>query len=293
VAQRTIDTSTTGDTIKQGFDKASANAQDAETRVGALEGAGPPDWSEVTGKPDTFPPAPHDHDSRYYTEAEVNDLLAARDALRDPVRTARVFDDFASGVGSSGNAGDLGWSFGAGSFVPWSGLPAGRIGVYRRNTGTTAGTYAAAFGWSNATAGMMRADLSFDFAWSVMVETNDTDTLARFGLMASNADPTADGIYFEKPLGETNWYGVCRSASVETRTAVLAPSTTSYAKLRCRRLDATSVAFSVDGGAETVVASNVPSSANVQPYLAVKNNAAADKAVRVDYFYMVISGLMR
>ncbi|MCW7552598.1 hypothetical protein NX722_08030 [Endozoicomonas gorgoniicola] len=35
-------------------------------------------WGNITGKPSTFPPATHNHDSRYYTEAEMNTKLAAK-----------------------------------------------------------------------------------------------------------------------------------------------------------------------------------------------------------------------
>lgn len=32
-------------------------------------------WSAITGKPSVYTPADHTHDGRYYTEAEVNNLL--------------------------------------------------------------------------------------------------------------------------------------------------------------------------------------------------------------------------
>lgn len=32
-------------------------------------------WDNITGKPSTFPPSSHNHDDRYYTETEVNNLL--------------------------------------------------------------------------------------------------------------------------------------------------------------------------------------------------------------------------
>lgn len=38
--------------------------------------AGPSDWDDITNKPDTFPPSPHNHDDRYYTESEVDDKVA-------------------------------------------------------------------------------------------------------------------------------------------------------------------------------------------------------------------------
>lgn len=46
--------------------------------VGALADDYAPEWSDVTGKPSTFPPSSHDHDDRYYTEAETDGLLNAK-----------------------------------------------------------------------------------------------------------------------------------------------------------------------------------------------------------------------
>ncbi len=37
-------------------------------------------WSEIGSKPGTFPPSSHSHDDRYYTEGEINNLLAAKAA---------------------------------------------------------------------------------------------------------------------------------------------------------------------------------------------------------------------
>lgn len=36
-----------------------------------------PTWGAVTGKPSEFPPEPHNHDGRYYTETEVDAIIAA------------------------------------------------------------------------------------------------------------------------------------------------------------------------------------------------------------------------
>jgi hypothetical protein len=41
-------------------------------------------WLEITSKPSTFPPSEHNHDDRYFTESEVNSLLADFTASRAP-----------------------------------------------------------------------------------------------------------------------------------------------------------------------------------------------------------------
>ena len=37
-----------------------------------------PVWTDISGKPSTFPPDSHTHDSRYYTESEINTFLSAK-----------------------------------------------------------------------------------------------------------------------------------------------------------------------------------------------------------------------
>lgn len=44
--------------------------------VGALPDTYVPTWTEITGKPATFPPDAHNHDDLYFTEAEVTSALA-------------------------------------------------------------------------------------------------------------------------------------------------------------------------------------------------------------------------
>jgi hypothetical protein len=271
-----------------------SNATDAQMRLsGAETHAGRTDNPHgVTAAQAGAAPSAHDHDSRYYTETEVNDLLAARDVERDPVRTARIFEDFASGAGgASGNQGSLGWTYVNGTFSPTI-AEAGRVGVFRRTTSATAGTYATAFSHSNTNAGNLLGSESWSISWGLRINTNDIDTLVRAGLGVSVTDPPADCTYLEKSLGETNWYGVCRSGGVESRTAILAASTAGWAKLSARRVDATTVAFSVDGGAEVTLAVNTPT-APLLPYLAVLNTAAVDKSVDVDYMLLIVRGLSR
>lgn len=58
-------------------------------------------WSEVTGKPTTFPPSTHNHDTRYYTEAEIDTKLSTISLTPGP-------QGIQGATGSQGPKGDTG-----------------------------------------------------------------------------------------------------------------------------------------------------------------------------------------
>lgn len=54
------------------------NTADSVKNVAYATNAGGVAWTNVTGKPSTYPASSHTHDDRYYTETEVNNLLEQR-----------------------------------------------------------------------------------------------------------------------------------------------------------------------------------------------------------------------
>ena len=50
---------------------------------GSGSGGGGGDWASITGKPAAFPPIAHNHDERYYTEAEADDRFQPKGAAAD------------------------------------------------------------------------------------------------------------------------------------------------------------------------------------------------------------------
>lgn len=46
-----------------------------EVDFGGGESA-PPKWSDIQGKPSTFPPSTHNHDNLYYSKSEVDDMIS-------------------------------------------------------------------------------------------------------------------------------------------------------------------------------------------------------------------------
>lgn len=58
--------------------------------AGAPGAAGTTSWDGITDKPGTFPPSEHNHDSRYYTKEEMNNLLAGYAKAANPTFTGHV-----------------------------------------------------------------------------------------------------------------------------------------------------------------------------------------------------------
>ncbi len=57
-------------------------------------------WNKVTGKPSDYPPSAHNHDGRYYTEDEVNNLLAGK-AASSHTHSRSQITDFPSSLPAS------------------------------------------------------------------------------------------------------------------------------------------------------------------------------------------------
>jgi hypothetical protein len=100
-------------------------------------------------------------------------------------------------------------------------------------------------------------------------------------------------VYFEKLAAETSYFGVSRSAGVQSRTPAVFSGITAnqWVKLTLRRIDDTTVGFSVNGGAETTLNTNVP--AGSTPLNFGLQITGASKVIKVDYFSIKLNELVR
>jgi hypothetical protein len=220
--------------------------------------------------------------------ADIGALTAAAiAAARDPFAILDLKDHFlGGGSATSGSVGELGWIFAGGTFAVGS-APAGHPGVYRRDTGAVINTTA----YARLTANIRPSDM-FDETWEFRLNTNDADTRVRMGLSSDWAtDTPVAAIYVEKKLADTEWFGAARAASTETRTAALDTVDTDWHTARMRRTSASAVAFSIDGGAEVSVSTNVPTTDAVYIGMQIFNGAAASKTVDLDTFGLLITAL--
>lgn len=200
-----------------------------------------------------------------------------------------IQDHFISGTPASGSIGELRWHILSGT-IGTAQSEAGRPGIFTRSTSATAGTLASMFvrnsSWTIHTAN------SFDM--TVMIRPSTiTDVMLRFGLLGTTTgNPPPDGIYLEKLTTDTNWFAVCRTASVETRVNTGVAQGTAWTRLRLRMINSTTIGFSVNGGTENQVTTNIPST-TAAPTIYIHNGAEAiNKSFDIDWFSLSLTGLL-
>lgn len=199
-------------------------------------------------------------------------------------------DEFISGNTTSNQMGKLGWFFSNGTTTQLA-SETNRPGILRRDTGAGAGTVATTYlyGSSNSLLGSTIHDIT----WMVRLNNNDANTTQRVGVANSvfGISPPDGGIYFEKLDGDTNWFCVTRSATVETRADSGIAVNTSFNTFRYQRL-ASSVVFSINNTVVCTNTTNIPS-VHLTAFTLIVNSAAASKTMDHDYFQIRITSLTR
>ncbi len=218
------------------------------------------------------------------------------DASRLDLTAAPVFfDDFLFASTETGEIGELGWGFSNGS---WNLVnpEANHPGTCRRTSSASANAVAAAFPGGGGTAIPLRFDNFDECTWIVKPVTTVADVTFRFGLLSDmTASPPTNGAYIERLSTDTNWFGVARVSGAETRSDLgVAGVADTWVKLKVRTVSATVVAFSVNGGAETQVASNVPISTNNMVFgFQIIPTTANARSLDVDAFSMRLAAPTR
>ena len=225
--------------------------------------------------------ANHNTGGKTYKMALCMTKKAFEDLALPPGTYAHLYDSFFGGhTTSSGAVGGLGWQ-GAGSWAYQAGV-AGHSGILRSTTTSTINNIA----YTRLAGGFLPAD-NFRIFWEVKLGQADTTVYYQVGCGFAGAVPPTDGIYFEKAGADTNWFAVCRSASVETRTDTgVAVDTTSWFALEIWRKNATTIAFSINGGADIDITTNIPTAA-MEPFAQTKTLASAAKYIEMDTFEFV------
>jgi len=140
----------------------------------------------------------------------------------------------------------------------------------------------------------------FTLRTSVVGVTGDSNTTYRFSLSDSSipgASQPNNGVYIEKAAADTSWFGVCRTASSQTRTSALA-SVSPGSQI------AFSISFASSGSATFKTASTVAGLASASPStisgcpsvaasmaFGVGTSTTAAKSLGIFFYDMLITGL--
>jgi hypothetical protein len=217
---------------------------------------------------------------------------AGRDP-NDPVTSTYLKDDFQIGSGDGKEIGELRWTHtGSGVSKAYLASEADHPGIFEfAVVNNIAGLF-----YANA-ANLSACRFADDFDAYFILRLYATANLAiRFGLFEVSqtavADPPNAGIYFEYlAAGDTNLYGVTRSASTQTRTDMTVAASTNFVRFRLRRIDGSTIGFTMDGGAEVPVTTNIPSGTGYA-VVQVRSTSGAN-AADLDFHDLLVTGLAR
>jgi hypothetical protein len=219
-------------------------------------------------------------------------------AVRDPASPLAqtiLVDDFLFASTESGEIGELGWGFTNGTANLAGSPETDHPGIIARASTATGGVVASMFtGGGGASVAMNYGSLS-EMTWIVKPTTAGGDFDLRFGLLSdlTSATPT-NGAYFEKLAADTNWFGVGRVSGTETRVDTGVAQTAAWFKLRMRRISASVLGFSVNGGTEVLVSSNTPIASNSMVFgFHIIPTTANARTVNVDFFSMKLAAQVR
>lgn len=212
--------------------------------------------------------------------------------LPDYRHEAYLQNDFIGSVISGASViGEQYWSA-AGTLTNLAAV-AGHPGIIEISTGASSGTVAYIVAGPNGIQPILPTDI-FDTTFIVRLNTNDSDTQVRVGLSRTGSgDPASDGVYIEKLYTDTSWFGVTRAGSLQTRSAALASASTNWLTARMRRVNSSTVGFTLDGGTEVTATLTIPTTQQIAPFVQIKNQVASAKTIDVDYYEVRITGLSR
>lgn len=221
--------------------------------------------------------------------------IAGEGGVTDLSAAPAFFDDFLFASTEAGEIGELGWGFTNGT---WNlvAAAANHPGICRRTSTAVATTVASAFPGGGGTAVNMLFEQLDEISWVVRQPTTVADVDIRIGLANDfTANPPINGAYFEKLTADTNWFGVGRVSNVQTRTDTgVAAAADAWLNFKLRRVSATVLGFSVNGGTEIEVTGNMPiNTTSLLPGFHLVPTSANARSLDVDAFAMLLNANTR
>ena len=202
-------------------------------------------------------------------------------------------DEFVA-VATSGSVGSLGWNIsngtGSGTLAYQTNPGAARWGVMRvssgasngDNTGLALGGVSAVDATTNWEAQWIISPVSVTSVQYVIGITN-------LGAIASNYI----GMRFDSAT-DTNWkFEACASSTCSTTDSGVAVTAGNWYRFRLRTTSSGTYLLSVNGGSETSISTNVPTTSNMRLTAVVQTKTGSAKDLDVDRFSLTRTGISR
>lgn len=223
-------------------------------------------------------------DMNTFAEVEAALALKGMDGA-NPLTPPFVYDDFQTASTESGENGQLNWGHTNGTFN-LANPDANHPGICRRTSTAVADVIASTFPGGGGTSVVLRFDQIDEQIWIIKPGSTDADYDLRLGFMVDlTSAPPSSGFYFERLAADANWYGVTRHSAAQTRTAALAPFAADWIKLKLRRIDAATVGFSVNNGAEVTLTTPIPTAGSFHAFgFHIIPRSANARSLDIDFY---------
>jgi hypothetical protein len=232
----------------------------------------------------------------------TTDTLATADSSM-PTLAEGIYlrEEFLSGKATSSNdhaTGQLGWQVLSSAAIVLGANS--RAGTVRVGNNAATGTQAvimlnptdccAASGWLNP-------ELFFDATFIFQTPVTITNRGYWVGFLNAWGNTVSAGIFLTRTTGAGNFEFETRSSNTvgdsTTTDSGVAPVVDGWNKLRIRRIDASTIGFTLNGGAEVQHTTDIPTAVLSPGFAAWQTSAGSVSYVTADAFEMRITGLTR
>lgn len=211
----------------------------------------------------------------------------------DPATMTYMCDDFLAGTITTLSVGALNWTFGGGAGSTPTAV-AGHPGLFHRAGNAANGSIV-----TSIVPTFLPAEF-FDLTWIFRPTDLDGNQSYRLGLCTAptSTQPASDGIYLEGlstdfAASNMTWFGVTRASSSQNRiTTAVATANNAWVNVRIRRIDASTIGFTVNGATEVTLASTVPTAA-LSPFITYNATNSVAHNYDIDFFDLLITSLAR
>ena len=253
-------------------------------------GGGVTDHGALTGLGDNDHPQ-YSQVGHTHVLADVTDYASQR---TDPDSKTLIVEHFFANTLTTGLLGDLGWRFTNGS-VSEGAAEAGHPGIIRRTSAATSGNVASMYLGSVVGSGLFRWDQFEQCTFVIKIVSLTNNCTYRFGITTTaGTNPPSIGVYFNLPIVSSagDWAPVMKNGANANSTINAWAGSTSWVKLKIRKISNTQVGFTVDSNpevTETLAApNNIPDSTTMQWFMQIVPGTNNLQSVDNDFFSSII-----